>query len=170
MRQRGTTPSGGDNPYADEFGVLSYPEMQRILAKYPPARRGNPGIAGAEKVYVSNIAQEAGLGSGKTGTGSLAQFRAFCRGNPNALGRKRRRALSRILMMLESGQLVKRGGKMTYLPHDHPSVAAPVATYRVCLGPDGRATITRGEPPPAPKQMPKMFSEWSLPNVWQGEK
>jgi hypothetical protein len=76
------------------------------------------------------------------------------------LGRVRLRRLSRVLMLIESGQLVKRDGKMVLL--DEKDVP-PMLRFRVCVAPDGRATIGRGEPLQIPRKMPRLFADFRLP-------
>ena len=152
----------GENPYAEDFGVLSYPETMRLLEKHAQRAHGNLRAL-AYTITRTDIAKLAGLTDGPESKLGQADFIAFCKGNQNALGRKRRRQLSRVLLMLESGQLVKRDGKMVYLqPHEVPPTA-PMHRFRVCIDGEGRVTIARGEPLAAPKQMPRLFADFRLP-------
>lgn len=158
--QTGLNAPPGENPYVDEFGVLSYPECRRLMAKIPV----NPPTAGhlfANTITHKDIVRYLGDTNGK-------RYRDFRDGNPNAIGRNKRRLLSRLLLEIESGHRVKRNGVLEFVPDPPPK--KPDMMYRVELtqsGPKQALTvrIVRGEPLPVPKQMPRLFADFKLPGA-----
>jgi hypothetical protein len=156
MSRTGITAPPGNNPYEGDFSIMPLDEIRRILSKYHQSKKGRQ-----KQMTITNIARAAGLTSGDeiSGTGRQ-QLLHIIRGEPHRLGRKTLRALTRVLLQIENGTLVKIDGKLV---HQVAPTKKPEMVFRVCLGPDGRATITRAPAPPAPKQMPKLFADFRLP-------
>jgi hypothetical protein len=153
----------GNNPYAEDFGILPYNETIRLLKKLP---------RGSKKLEFQNVITIADVHKYVTPKHPEI-FRAFMKGNENAIGRRVRRRLSVLLRRIEAGQMVKLYGEMmTYEESGakgSPPEKKPEMVYRVSLetGPGGklRPTIVRSEPLQPPKQMPRLFMDFRLPGV-----
>jgi len=153
----------GENPYADDFGILSYSETMRLIRKLPP---------GSNRREFQNVITTADVRKAVTGTHPEI-WSAFVNGNEGAMGRKLRRRLSVLLRRIEAGHIVKLYGEM--MTHEEtgattpPPERKPEMVYRVTLetGPRGvlRPTIVRSEPLPPPKQMPRLFMDFRLPGA-----
>ena len=155
----------GQNPYDAEYGVLPYGEIMRLLDKHIPIRPNRLRKKAAERDLIITQ-KDLFKYMGRVEEGLFADFR---RGDDSKLGRIRLRKLSRILLQIESGQLVMRDGKLTLTEPETEAVAPwkPDMVYRVVLetGPRGvlRPTIVPGAPREAPKTMPKLFQSFKLP-------
>lgn len=152
----------GDNPYEEDFGILPDREITRILKKHVDTQHRGPTKKSA--MSMSDVVRATGVGNtAKT----VAELRKITQGEKHTLGRRTLQNISRILLHIESGQLVKRDGAMVYLPPESPEVAEKarqnMTSFRVCIAPDGRVTIARGTPLSAPKQMPRLFADFKLP-------
>jgi hypothetical protein len=147
------TPTTGENPYSDEFGILPDAELRRLIAKHSTTVRR--GKAGTPKECFTRAE------IGRMAECRQDRYLAFCRGEP-ALTRKELRRLSRLLRQLEAGWLVKIDGWPVML--FKPRVEKPEVRFHVGLTVDRKGkltpTISIGtQASSAPKSMPRLFSE-----------
>lgn len=127
--------------------MLPLSEIARILRKHK-------GVFGrnreASVIRIADIHRELKMLDG--------ELNRIVNGKPTLrkLGKVKLRQLSRFLLKLEAGYIVKRAGKIVYL--DEPmEIKKPDILFNVLFSPHHRPTIRIGQPPVTLKVLPNIF-------------
>jgi hypothetical protein len=141
----------GENPYAQQFGVLPHAEIRRLIEKH-----GVPSSCGRTTEMTRFTQSEIG----RMAECQSSLFAQFCCGRPT-LGRDALRRLCRILAQIEEGRLVKIDGWPVML--FEPKAPPPETRYTVALDVDrgGRLVHRVGVTTKKPERvsMPRAFGE-----------
>lgn len=151
----------GENPYGDDYGSMPYSEMVRLTNKhmYRPAegerlKKTDNRITPIKMALLAKI------------NGGPKTLNAYLYGDRKALNRQEAHRLSRILTMLDNGQLVMIDGGPVLLFKPKPMPKELV--YRVSLQTDARGNLRPGitsMEPPKLHVMPPMFRDFKLPRT-----
>jgi hypothetical protein len=148
---RGSNPI--TSPYRAEFGILPRDEIVRILRKLPEGDTRTNKLK--DTIVFCDIETHLRI----RWTGKLGRLSRYMEGRHEFTPKTLRR-ISRMLLLLERGQVVKRDWKIIYL--DEPT-KKPDIVMRVHIGDTGKPTIVRVDALPVVKQMPKLFQSFTLP-------
>lgn len=146
----------------DDPSILPYTELVYRLAKYPAAQFSPKKGERQPRVVPTRyaIGKESGI--------DIDTISRVAAGELVSLGRQRRAALSRVLMMIETGELswetFGKRGLFGHFVRQAPQ-RAPDMRFRLVLDgvPSGRGvTLARGDQPLARRQLPPIL-EFVLP-------
>lgn len=116
----------GDNPYAEDFGVLPDNEIMRLMNKHLTL----PPVKLTDKARQTTLTIKAVYR--RIGRIDHAKFTAFKRGDGTVLGRTVKRRLSTLMQQIDSGRLRMVDGELELF--DEPLVPErPKMVYRLVL-------------------------------------
>ena len=166
LRQAARSPSKsglnappGENPYAEDFGVLPDNEIMRLMNKH--FTRGQGKKTGDDPSMHAVFRRIGRLGEHR--------WAAFKRGDGTAFGREVKRRLSTMMQQIDSGRLRMVDGELVLF--DEPLVPEkPKMVYRLNLevsthGPAKGMLAPRIQPAgfvKPPPQMPRLFKDFKL--------
>ena len=144
------TPTGGRNPYAQQWGLPPDDEIRRLVKKHSvPPKRGRKKREKFSEFEIGRMAECDPSG-----------FRNFMLG-ANSLSRKALMRLCKLLKQLDDGWIVKIDGWPVML--FEPTDTAEEVRFHIGVTVDrnGRIAhaVSMGNGMPAPKTMPRLFKE-----------